>query len=353
MLKNVVMAYHDRPPIMSYLQKAFERKRVSARQFDMNTNHWFDKWVIHTVDKQLWNLRLLPKGRSAFEGHPLKHLQYRSTLAGKLVDEFKPELFLLIRGWRLNEETMQYISKKCTLIGWWLNSDSKKMDEVFSEIHHYDYYFFFNSSGIEEARKRGYENCELLQHAVDPESFYPIKNLSQKYDCCFVGGWSEKRQAVMEKTVEITGEVAIYGSKWGKRNLSNPKILKALKGDYIGGKELVELYNSSRIVLNITTWGTDAKSRSGINMRVFEVPACGAFLLTDGSRDLENAVTPGKHVVVYEDIQDFEGKLKYYLQNEDARRHIAEQGYNHVIKNHSYDNMVDKIIDAYNKVKKA
>ncbi len=351
MLKRILLAYHDRPPIMDYLQKSFERNGISVKQFIMETNHWFDKWFIHIVDKQLWNLKLLPKGRSVFEGHPLTHIQYRSNAVKRLVEEFKPNVFLLIRGWRITEEVLESIGKKCAVMGWWVDGDSHRMNEVFDEMKYYNHYFFFNSSGVEAAKRRGYEHVSLMHHAVDPDSFYPLVNAPKIYDCCFVGGWTEKRQLFIEKALDITNNVAIYGPRWRKKNITNLKILQTLKGDYISGKDLVELYNSTRIILNITTWSKEGILSSGMNMRILEVPACRALLLTDTSRDIDNLVLPNKHVAIYEGLEDFAQKISYYLQNRKEGESISEAGYNHVIMNHSYNTIVRNIVDVYNRIK--
>lgn len=350
MIKRIVLAHHRFPPVMDYLGKAFEKRGVTVMKFVMETNHWFDRFFIHNIDKQLWNLKLLPKGKSAFEGHPLSHLHYRSSQLEKLVDAFNPELFLLIRGWRITEQTLQRIREKSVSMGWWIETE-KKFKDSFREIALYDHFFVMNSNCHDEAVKHGFDNTSVLYQAVDPASFYPIENSPEVFDCCFVGGWSERRQAFIEKALETTENIAIYGSKWKKKNASNPKLLKAVKGDFIDGHDLIRLYNESRVVLNITNWAKDEGRWGGMTLRVFEVPACRSFLLTDCSSDVENVLTPGRHIAVFREAEDFGHKLAYYLQNEKERKAIAQEGHLHVTSNCTYDNVAERILQTHEELK--
>ena len=198
-------------------------------------------------------------------------------------------------------------------------------------------------------RQHGFSNIGLLHHSVDPDTFYPMANIDKETDICFVGNWSPKRQKVIEALLNVTDNIVIYGKKWVKKNLFNSSIKRRVNGKYIDGSALVTLYNKSRIVLNITNWGFgEGKKRSGMNMRVLEVPAAGAFLLTDGSRDMEAVVTPGKHIAVYESIEDCVTLADYYLRNTAERELIAKEGCLYVRTNYTYADVVNRIIDTYN-----
>ncbi|MBI5492921.1 MAG: glycosyltransferase [Deltaproteobacteria bacterium] len=349
-LKRVLLAYSRRPPIIEYLERAFKRRGVEVERIYADTNTWFDRFIIHNVNKTAHNMRIIPKSRGFFESHPLAHLHYRS---GKLLEkfrEFSPDMVLMIRGIRFREDVLREIRKDALLFGWWIEKE-ERMGEAFNEIGLFDHYFFMNSSCIEEARRRGIENTSLLQHSVDTRAFYP-EEVEKRYDWAFVGAWSPKRKTFIDSALKVSRNAALYGPKWLNKNPFNLSLYRLLKGDYIEGKELVRLYNESRVVLNITNWGFgEGEKRSGMNMRVLEVPACKAFLLTDGSRDLKRVLTPGRHVAVYEGIKDFEDKLAYFIKNSQERERIAESGFSHVTSNYTFDHVVEAIIDRYDRMK--
>lgn len=347
MLKKVLIVYSSKPPIAAYLASSFLEKGIEAKIVLVDKNHWFDKYVIHTINKQLHNLRILPKSKQLFSEHRFAHKNYRSEHLLNAYNEFSPDLVLLIRGISIKEDVLKQIRLKSKLFGWWVEKE-ERIKEALAEIGFFDFYFFINSSCVTESINAGYTNVKLLHHSVDPKHFYKLENTHKKYDVCFVGNWSKKRQMVLEEVLQITENIAIYGGKWFSKNLLNPKIRCCVKGRYIDGESLVVLYNQSKIVLNVTNWGFgEGDRRSGMNMRILEVTATGSFLLTDGSKDLESVITPDEHLVVYGSMEDCLTKIKYYLENEPAREEIAKQGHRYVIENYNYGNIADEIKKAY------
>lgn len=346
-LRKVLLAYPSRPPLLAYLQRAFQQHGVVVEMVYLDNNHWVDRIVFHTINKLLHNLRMLPKGKYLFSSHPLAHKNYRSNNLLKACRDFQPDLVLLVRGPSCNAPILEEISRSFLLFGWWIEMEGR-MEEAFREIALFDWYFFINSSCVEEGMRRGHAHVSLLQHAVDPDVFRKTAGINKTWDICFVGNWSQKRQSYIEALLKVTDNIVIFGDKWLKKNISHASVRRCVRGRFIDGDGLVELYNGSRIVLNITNWGRDAGSnRSGINMRVLEVPATGSFLLTDGSRDMERVVLPGEHVAVYEDVDDCVRLAEYYLRNENEREQIALSGYNHIRAKHTYNDIVKIVADKY------
>jgi len=347
-LRKVLLVYSSKPPIMQYLASAFSRKQISTEMVYADANHWFDRYIIHTANKMLHNLRILPKDKSVFSNHRLSHKNYRSFNLAKTHKHFNPDLVLFIRGIGFQHDVLKEIRKNTPLFGWWIEKE-ERIEEALRETNLFDWYFFINSSCVDIATQKGISNISLLHHSVDPDIFYPMDNIDKEIDICFVGNWSLKRQQVIEALFNVTDNVVIYGGKWLKKNLLNQRIRQCIKGKYIDGAALVTLYNKSRIVLNITNWGFgEGKKRSGMNMRILEVPATGAFLLTDGSRDIESVITPDKHIALYKDIEDCVRQAKYYLDNIAEREAIAREGCLHVRANYTYNDVVNRIIAAYN-----
>ncbi|MBI5587433.1 MAG: glycosyltransferase [Deltaproteobacteria bacterium] len=350
MLKKVLVAYSSKPPITEYLRTAFARTGVEARAFHADVNHWFDRFVIHHVNKTAHNLRIIPKGKDFFAGHPLSHLQYRSARLVEAVKEFSPDLVLIVRGIKFTEEALKEIRGRSLLFAWWIERE-ERMEEAFRELRLYDHYFFMSSSCTEAGAQKGLGGISLLHHSVDTSAFYPEER-EKKYDWCFVGKWSPKRIEFVERALKVSKNAAIWGPKWIKKNPLDMALRKAVKGAYIEGEDLVRLYGESKVVINVTNWGFgEGEKRSGMNMRVLEVPACRAALLTDGSRDLKTMVTSGKHVVVYDGLDDFGEKLSSLVKNDDERNRIASAGYEHVAKNYTYDHVAGIITERYNAIK--
>ncbi len=87
-------------------------------------------------------------------------------------------------------------------------------------------------------------------------------------------------------------------------------------------QELAQLYSGSLIALNISLNG-DA------NLRFFEVPAAGGFLLTDRLSDLAGVGTfyrEGEHYAAYGDFDELCAKLDLYLNDPQAAFLISQRG---------------------------
>jgi glycosyltransferase involved in cell wall biosynthesis len=349
--RKILMTYRLRPPFLQYLAAAFNRIGVAAEMRHTDENHWFDRYVIRTINKQLHNFRILPKNKSVLSDHPLTHKNYRSQKLIETYRKFSPDMVLLIRGKSYTEDVLKEIKAHSLLFGWWVDAE-ERVEEIFQEIHLFDWYFFISPACVELGKQRGIANISLLRHAVDLEEFHPIDNIQKEFDICFVGGWSPKRQKVIESLSAVTDNIIIYGPNWKKRLALDAKILKFVRGKFITGKELVELYNKSRIALNISRWGfgDDGSKRSGMNMRILEVLATGAFLLTDSSEDMETIITPSKHLIIYKNSEECVAQAKYYLQNTTEREAITEEGCRHVRSNsnYTYNHMVKHILEVAN-----
>lgn len=349
-LRRVLLAYSSRPPIMDYLESAFQALGIEVCKVHLDQNTAFDRIVIHYVNKYLHSLRLMPKSRNLFQQHPLSHRNFRSVALLEAAKAFQPDLTLLIRGISVRQDVLEAVRKIAPLMAWWVEKE-ERVGEAMKEIDLFDWYFFMNSSCVEHSAAQGSSHNSLLVHAVDPDRFYRMPEAEKKYDVCFVGNWSEKRQRFLEQVLQTTSNIAIYGGKWRKKSWNNPKLWRCIKGKYIDGDELVQLYNESRIVLNVTNWGFgEGMQRSGVNMRVLEVPATGAFLLTDDSRDLRSYFEPGKHLVVYTDVADCLKQIGYYLGQEQEREAIAAAGEELVRTSYTYRQIVKQILLAYEKL---
>jgi glycosyltransferase involved in cell wall biosynthesis len=340
--ERILLTYFSRPPILDYLGKAFQRLGIEVRAVNAEENSWFDRFVIHRLNKLAHNLRLLPKDRQLFSRHPLAHYNYRSRRLLDAYNEFQPNLVLVIRGPGIRPEVL---AQTRPLFGWWIEHDHRR--EIIGELGLYDRFFFINQSLVREARNAGFSHVDALSHAVDPESFHPITGLHKSIDVCFVGGWSPRRQRYLQAALSVTRNIVIYGGKWAKRCGHLPDVLRCWQGPYIEGEALNTLYNQSRIVLNVTNWGRDNHLHSGMTMRIVEVPASGTFLLSDVSEEMSGMFAADRHIGVFRNVDEFPEKLAYWLTHDAERDAVAAAGLAQVLGHHTYDRMAEKIIGRY------
>jgi spore maturation protein CgeB len=104
---------------------------------------------------------------------------------------------------------------------------------------------------------------------------------------------------------------------------------------------MVNAINSYKIHLNCNI-------ADDINYRTFETTGCGTFLLTNYTPGLEKLFDIGKEIVVYNNLEDLDNKVKYYLDNNEEREYIALAGYNRVKRDHTYFKRSEKLIKIIN-----
>jgi len=73
-----------------------------------------------------------------------------------------------------------------------------------------------------------------------------------------------------------------------------------------------------------------------IKGRVFEVPACGGFLLTQPAEDLDQYLKPGIDCATFDSIDELVDQVRFYLGHEDERQAIARHGYERTLAENTY-----------------
>jgi spore maturation protein CgeB len=78
---------------------------------------------------------------------------------------------------------------------------------------------------------------------------------------------------------------------------------------------------------------------------LFDVPACGAFLLTDFSEEITEFYRIGVDIETFRDPEELYDKVKYYLKYPDKRDRIAKNGYEQTLKLPNYRDKMMNIIN--------
>ncbi|MCR5128366.1 MAG: DUF3880 domain-containing protein [Lachnospiraceae bacterium] len=97
----------------------------------------------------------------------------------------------------------------------------------------------------------------------------------------------------------------------------------------------------AKINLNITL----KSIRSGIPQRAMDIMGCGGFLLSNYQPDLCDEFVAGKDFVYYESIEHAVELTGYYLEHDEERKRIAENGYEKVRKSHNFRVKCEQILE--------
>lgn len=81
-------------------------------------------------------------------------------------------------------------------------------------------------------------------------------------------------------------------------------------------------------------------------MRVFDIMACGGFVLAEWSPDLEREFEVGVELDCYRNLDQLTEKVEHYLAHPDQVRSIAERGYRAVCERHSFGRRVEHMLSS-------
>ena len=79
---------------------------------------------------------------------------------------------------------------------------------------------------------------------------------------------------------------------------------------------------------------------------MFEVLACGAFLICDRQRDVFSLFCDGEHLVGFDNGADLAKKVRYYLDHPLERQTIARKGHEEVMRRHTYVHRIEALLAA-------
>ena len=105
------------------------------------------------------------------------------------------------------------------------------------------------------------------------------------------------------------------------------------------------VFRYSKINLNITL----RSIKSGMPLRAIDIMGAGGFLLTNYQEDFLIDFIPGEDFVFYESEEDCINKCRYYLEHDDERRTIAQNGYRKVKEKYNYILRLKQIMDIVGK----
>ena len=112
-----------------------------------------------------------------------------------------------------------------------------------------------------------------------------------------------------------------------------------------------KIYSASKICINVHE---DYQKEFGgdCNERVYKILLAKGFEITDNVACIKKYFKEEKEIIIAKDKNDWFKKIDYYMQHPEERKRIAEAGYTKVLKEHTYHNRINKIIEIYNEFKR-
>ncbi|RJQ13677.1 MAG: hypothetical protein C4560_13855 [Nitrospiraceae bacterium] len=318
--------------------------------------------------------------------------------------DFKPDFILTINHLGFDEEgalTSFFRSIEMPVASWYVDSPRLIVQAFKKNVSPYVSMFLWDRTYIDDMKKMGFESVNYLTLGTDIDVFRPMKIKGQGQrlrdfvcDVGFVGNsmvgpvneYMSKFDREFHPLIDRLAEKVAAGESFGigmlpynldvkqKMDFEAAVLWKAtllyrrscieklngfsvrVHGD-TGWKDLLDshydlkpplnyynelpkFYNACKINFN----ATHLQMSEAVNQRVFDVPACGAFLLTDYQKCIDELFDAGKEITVYRDKEEVPGLVRFYLDNPGERERIAGRGRERVLRDHTYGHRLGSMI---------
>ena len=251
----------------------------------------------------------------------------------EIVKTHKPD-YVLLHAYQdqIYMSTLDEINRLGSITLCW-NSDDGWRHEYFKSIaDHVHHPITVSESGFEKYKNGGYKVIKSMW-ATNEDYYFKILVDKCVIPISFIGQNYGDRLSLLKQIA----------------NGSNTNIELFGKGfsSYIPLDDIVKIFNASKINLSFSSSSPPNQHIKQAKGRVFEVPMCGGFLLTEYFPHLEKYYENGKEIVWFKTIEEGIEKVNYYLSHEDKRREIAKLGYERAQRDHTW---VKRYEDIFRKV---
>lgn len=183
-------------------------------------------------------------------------------------------------------------------------------------------------SAVPKFRAMSYESVIKSQWGVEPTEYRPL-DVPRDIDVSFVGQPHGVRPQILQRLYEARIQVHVFGYGWAGLQ------------SRITHEQMLEVFSRSKVSLNLSN--ASVMGEQQIKGRVFEVPACRSFLLTDMADDLGDYYRIGTEIVVYESLEDLIDKARYFIEHDEEREAVARAGYDRALRDHTWRARFDDV----------
>ena len=189
--------------------------------------------------------------------------------------------------------------------------------------------------GKREVEKFGITDLQHVRHGFDPEVHRPVvasREVAERYqsDVSFVGCWSPEKEErllfILRQEPQIMLKVFGLGWKYASTEFKQrlgPNLRPGAFGD-----ELALVYGCTKVNLGLLSHSrSDSTLKDQTTARTFQIPASGALMLHEDTREVRSFFAEGREVLLFNGNEDMWGKIQLALKTPSLRESIRLQGY--------------------------
>jgi spore maturation protein CgeB len=274
------------------------------------------------------------------------------------INTLKPDITIIAKGIGIGAETIMQMrmAHDHYIVGWMFDCtlgphEIYEVPPYMDMIKQLDTYYCFSQDNVEKLGERGVKT-KLLPQSNYAIQYYPeIVNSVQKRkwgaDVVFignVGGLHPNRNRILEKIWNEGIDLKLYGHVLWKDGEEPEWVKDCHTGYAVYGDQHNKVVSCSKIVLGIDAFPDRESSWS---LRLYKVMGAGGFYLNTHTKGIDKVFKVGEEIETYDNEDDLIEKIMYYLQNDDKREEIAENGKKAIDKDHQQEQRLKIIIDDY------
>ncbi len=270
-------------------------------------------------------------------------------LTGEIIDDFLPELLLVVHGTFTRSEMVRYAKAKGARTVLWLVEDPYEIDcHRGSMLENYDYVFTTELQAVKEyIHPRVFYlpwgcNPRVHQRLIAPPAY--------RSDLCLVGVAFGNRVRILNAIAPWIKDlqVRLIGN-WGDE--LHPELRKFIMPVNCDFWEIQKYYNGAKINLNIHRDSVDPASANGRrvigvspNDRTFALAGCGAFQIVDNTRPaLWECFARDRELVGFDDARDLGDKIREYLAEEELRHSMGDAARERAYREHTLKHRLERM----------
>lgn len=172
------------------------------------------------------------------------------------------------------------------------------------------------------------------QRFLDLESFYHFM--------AYVVFRETRRYRVGRLTSLLDQPLAVFGiDDW--KNYLPPEVVHKPVAYF---KETPSVYRSSAVTLSLATF----QQETALNQRLFDVPLCNGFVLSDWQESLVEHFEPEQEVITFHSDEELKDKVRYYLSHPSAREQVSRKARDRVLAEHLMEHRVARMLERITEV---
>lgn len=193
----------------------------------------------------------------------------------------------------------------------------------------------------------GARSVHLTHQSYDKNRFCPRQLtkediLKYKTDVAFVGHYERYRAKCIKAIVDMGSGVKIWGGYWSRYAYRHLWAKKIIMGNGVLGEEYCKALSSASICLGFLSKLIPETTTT----RSFEIPASGSFMLAERTKEHMQLFEEGKEAEFFSSIEELVEKVRYYLDNPQKRKEIADAGRQRCLKSgYSYQDRLKEILE--------